>query len=133
MHLDCYKIHEFAPEIVPGSAGREWMDTFQDRQPYRCLSLTMANSAGWEILCPLGLTIEWNGGPMEEAIRLTGNEAWPPVASVASGHFRRGIVTFHTGHLFRTPRAGPSGPWDRRTSRRTGSTPCQAGCRFRSP
>ena len=45
MHLDCYKVHKFVPEIVPGSAGREWMDTFQDRQPYRCLPLTMANSA----------------------------------------------------------------------------------------
>jgi len=103
MHLDCYKVHEFVPEIVPGSAGREWMDTFQDRQPYRCLPLTMANSMGWEILCPLGLTIEWNGGPMEDAVLLKSTDAWPPVSSVASSHFRRGIITFHTGYLFRTP------------------------------
>jgi len=103
MQLDCYKIYDFAPEIVPGQARRAWMDAFEDRHPYRCLPLTMANSTGWEILCPVGLTIEWNGGLMEDAIRITGDEPWPPVTSFADSHFRRGIVTFHTGHLFRTP------------------------------
>jgi hypothetical protein len=103
MRLDCYKIHEYAPEIVPGSARREWMDAFVDRHPYRCLPLTMANCSGWEILCPVGLTIEWDGGLMEQNIRITGDEAWPPVRNVADSHFRRGIVTFHTGYLFRTP------------------------------
>ena len=102
MRLDCYKIHEYAPEIVPGVQRRAWMDAFVDRHPYRCLPLTMANSSGWEILCPVGLTIEWDGGLMEENIRITGDEPWPPVKNVADSHFRRGIVTFHTGHLFRT-------------------------------
>jgi hypothetical protein len=102
MRLDCYKIHDFAPSIVAGSPRREWMDAFSDRHPYRCLPLTMANSTGWEILCPLGLTVEWNGGMMEEDIRITGDEPWPPVRNVADSHFRRGILTFHTGHLFRT-------------------------------
>lgn len=78
------------------------MDAFVDRHPYRCLPLTVANSSGWEILCPLGLTIEWNGGPTEHDITITGDEPWPPVKNVADSHFRRGIVTFHTGHLFRT-------------------------------
>jgi hypothetical protein len=78
------------------------MDAFQDRHPYRCLPLTMANCTGWEILCPIGITIEWDGGPMEENIKITGDEPWPPVKNVADSHFRRGIVTFHTGHLFRT-------------------------------
>jgi hypothetical protein len=102
MRLDCYKIHEWAPTIVPGEGRRAWMDAFQDRHPYRCLPLTMANCSGWEILCPVGLTIEWDGGLMEENIRITGDEPWPPVKNVADSHFRRGIVTFHTGYLFRT-------------------------------
>jgi hypothetical protein len=102
MRLDCYKIHEYAPEIVPGVQRRAWMDAFQDRHPYRCLPLTMANSSGWEILCPIGLTIEWNGGLMEDGITITGDEPWPPIKNIADSHFRRGIVTFHTGHLFRT-------------------------------
>jgi hypothetical protein len=102
MRLDCYKIHEWAPEIVPGQGRRAWMDAFADRHPYRCLPLTMANCTGWEILCPIGITIEWDGGPMEENIKITGDEEWPPVKNIADSHFRRGIVTFHTGHLFRT-------------------------------
>ncbi|MEM8919835.1 MAG: DUF6065 family protein, partial [Pseudomonadota bacterium] len=103
MRLDCYKIHEYVPEIIPGRSRRAWMDAFQDRHPYRCLPLTMANSSGWEILCPIGLTIEWDGGPMESNIKITGDEPWPPISNIADSHFRRGIVTFHTGHLFRTP------------------------------
>ncbi|MBB36523.1 MAG: hypothetical protein CME88_11090 [Hirschia sp.] len=103
MRLDCYKIHEFVPEIVPGNPRRAWMDAFTDRHPYRCLPLTMANSTGWEILCQVGLTMEWDGGPMEENITITADEHWPPVKNVADSHFRKGIVTFHTGHLFKTP------------------------------
>ena len=53
MELECYKIYNVAPEIVPGRSQREWMDAFPDRHPYRCLPLTMANSTGWEILCPM--------------------------------------------------------------------------------
>jgi len=102
MRLDCYKIYEWAPTIVPGQGRRAWMDAFEDRHPYRCLPLTMANCSGWEILCPIGLTIEWDGGPMEKHITITGDEPWPPVKNIADSHFRRGIVTFHTGHLFRT-------------------------------
>jgi len=102
MRFDCYKIHDWAPEIVPGQGRRAWMDAFQDRHPYRCLPLTMANCTGWEILCPVGLTIEWDGGMLEAGIKITGDGPWPPVKSVADSHFRRGIVTFHTGHLFRT-------------------------------
>ncbi|MEH6487435.1 DUF6065 family protein [Hyphomonas oceanitis] len=103
MRLECYKIHDVAPEIVPGRSQREWMDAFPDRHPYRCLPLTMANSTGWEILCPMDIKIQWNGGPKKEDINFltTGDPA--AIASFADSHFMRGIVTFHTGHLFRTP------------------------------
>ncbi len=103
MHLDCYRIHDVAPEIVPGSSRRAWMDAFPDRHPYRCLPLTMANSTGWEILCPIDLRIVWDGGPMEQNITLFTHGDPRAIPSFADSHFRRGIVTFHTGHLFRTP------------------------------
>ena len=103
MQLDCYKIHDVAPEIVPGKGQRDWMDAFPDRHPYRCLPLTMANSTGWEILCPFDIEIVWDGGPMENAILLESEQHPDGVNSFADSHFRRGIVTFHTGHLFRTP------------------------------
>ncbi len=103
MKLDCYKIHEHSPEIVPGKGQRDWMDAFPDRHPYRCLPLTMANSTGWELLCPHDVEITWDGGPMENAILIESNEHPKGVHSLAESHFRRGIVTFHTGYLFRTP------------------------------
>jgi hypothetical protein len=56
------------PEIVPGRPNRDWMDAFSERHPYRCLPLTMANTSGWEILCPVGFTAEWNGGPEKSDI-----------------------------------------------------------------
>ena len=102
MQFDCYKIHEIAPRIVPGAPQRDWMDAFPDRQPYRCLPLTMANSTGWEILCPFDLEITWDGGAANSVITLSSLQHPKGVASFADSHFRRGIVTFHTGHLFRT-------------------------------
>lgn len=103
MQLDCYRIYDTAPKIIPGRSRREWMDAFVDRHPYRCLPLTMANSTGWEILCPIDLEIEWNGGEMEDAITFHSSAGPQAIASFAASHFRRGIVTMHTGHLFRTP------------------------------
>lgn len=103
MKLDCYKLHEYVPELIPARSRRDWMDKFTDRHPYRCLPLTMANSTGWEILCQAGLTIEWDGGPKAESIKITADEEWPPVENIADSHFREGVLTFHTGYLFRTP------------------------------
>ncbi|MCI4645805.1 MAG: DUF6065 family protein, partial [Hyphomonadaceae bacterium] len=90
-------------EIVPARSQRDWMDAFPDRHPYRCLPLTMANSTGWEILAPMHVKITWDGGPMEANIKFStkGDPRYLP--SFVDSHFRRGIVTFHTGHLFRTP------------------------------
>jgi len=103
MQLECYKIYDVAPEIVPGRSQRDWMDAFPDRHPYRCLPLTMANSTGWEILCPIDVKIVWDGGPMENNIQLYTTGGAGALVGFADSHFRRGIVTFHTGHLFRTP------------------------------
>jgi len=103
MQLDCYKIHDVAPEIVPGHSDRQWMDDFPDRQPYRCLPLSMANSTGWEILCPMDLKIIWDGGMGKHAISFFTTGEPNAIPSFADSHFTRGIVTFHTGHLFRTP------------------------------
>jgi len=60
--LDLFKMHEIVPEIKPGHSRRQWMDETSDRYAYRCLPLTMANSTGWDILCPFTLDIEWTGG-----------------------------------------------------------------------
>lgn len=103
MELDCYKIYDTAPAIVPGRARREWMDEFEDRHPYRCLPLSMANSTGWELICPIDLEVTWNGNYYEDAIKFRSPAGDAAINAFAGSHFRSGIFTLHTGYLFRTP------------------------------
>src|SRR5438874_2568674 len=70
MKLECYPTMTRPPDIVPGRPQRAWMDAFSGRHPYRCLPMTMANSTGWEVLCPVGFTAEWNGGVQQTDITL---------------------------------------------------------------
>lgn len=104
MELECFVQHHNPPEIVPGRPDREWMDAFQSRFPYRCLPLVMANTTGWEILCPLDFTVVWNGGPGKNDLVIT-CDADPsyPLDHLVQSHFTHGVLTFHTGYLFRTP------------------------------
>lgn len=104
MKLECYKLHNSAPKLVPGRAHRAWMDEFPERFAYRCLPLTMANTTGWELLCPMDFTVDWNGGPDRNDIRITTEHGDPrAIPSYIDSHFSRGVVTFHTSHLFRSP------------------------------
>lgn len=103
MLLECYPTSQRPPDIVPGRPQRAWMDAFAERHPYRCLPLSMANSSGWEILCPVGFSIEWNGGAHQDCITFTPDHGHPDFHDFAKSHFSRGIVTFHPGYLFRTP------------------------------
>jgi hypothetical protein len=102
--LICYPTETvWLPRIVPGRPQRAWMDQVHDRHAYRCLPLTMANTTGWEILCPWGLTATWNGGIYQEDITLTADPGWDGLDHFARTHFAHGVLTFHTGWLFRTP------------------------------
>ena len=58
--LDAYVMQKPAPEIVAGNSQRKWMDNTNQRYAYRCLPLTMANTTGWEILCPYDIDLVWN-------------------------------------------------------------------------
>jgi hypothetical protein len=91
------------PEMVPGRVQRAWMDAHPARHPYKCLPLTMANSTGWELLCPMSFTAEWNGGQQQEDITLTPDRPHPDFAEFVTSHFAGGVVTMHVGYLFRTP------------------------------
>ncbi|MEM9964008.1 MAG: DUF6065 family protein [Asticcacaulis sp.] len=103
MELECFVVQDGAREIIPGRQDRDWMDAFSSRFPYRCLPLTMANSTGWELLIPEDLTIEWNGGKLATDTTITADTPGSHVDHFAQSHFSHGIVTFHTGYLFRTP------------------------------
>ena len=102
MQLECFPMNSRPPDIVPGRPQRAWMESFLDRHPYRCLPLTMANTTGWEVLCPVGFTAEWNGGTHQNDITLTPDHPYPEFADFAKSHFSHGVVTFHPGYLFRT-------------------------------
>src|SRR5437868_5799017 len=103
MELECYPTTERPPEIVPGRPTRSWMDAFHARHPYRCLPLNMANTSGWEILCPVAFTAEWNGGIHQQDITLKSDCPHPGFHRLASSHFSHGVLTMHPGYLFRTP------------------------------
>lgn len=102
MHrLTCYQIHDYAPRMVAASADRVWMDKTDRRYAYRCLPLSIANAMGWDLLSPTRVTAEWNGGVELPDITVTVDDpAWE--GKFASSHFGHGILTFHTGYLFRT-------------------------------
>src|SRR5690606_13983887 len=89
-----------APQIVPGSPERTWMSATQFRFAYRCLPLTIANCMGWELLCPVLIEAEWNGGVQiaDIEIRTDGSrDNW-----FAQSHFGHGVLTFLVPYVFRT-------------------------------
>jgi hypothetical protein len=103
LRLECFPIRPSPPELVPGRPERDWMDDFTARHPYRCLPLSMANTTGWDLLCPFGFTAEWDGGLGAEAIRFTPDADATLFDHFAASHFTHGVITFHLGWLFRTP------------------------------
>ncbi len=104
--LEAFKLADDAPELVPCTQERAWMDAFPDRHAYRCLPLSIANTHGWELLAPAAFEVEWNGGPSAADLTVRALGPFPrhfPFEHFAVSNFSRGIVTFHTGYLFRTP------------------------------
>ncbi len=67
----------------------------------RCLPLSIANSYGWELLAPASFSVHWNGGPGTDDIRIH-THGDDPIEGFAQSNFAGGIVTFHTGYIFRT-------------------------------
>ena len=103
MELECYPMTARPCDLVPGRQSRNWMDAFASRHPYRCLPLNMANTTGWEILCPFGFTAEWNGALAQSDIKITPDRHQPEMEHFVTSHFSRGVLTMHPQYLFRTP------------------------------
>jgi hypothetical protein len=105
MKLQCFAVSEFAPKLIAARQRRPWMDEIVDRHAYRCLPLNIANSHGWEVLCPVPIEIEWNGGAKVEDLTVKALRPLPgkrPLEHFCRSHFSAGIVTFHVDYIFRT-------------------------------
>lgn len=101
--LVCYRLGPGAAPIAPGRRDREWMDQTGDHYAYRCLPLTIANTSGWELTSPFDFEVTWNGGQDLDAITARATNLDPNVLrGFVLSHFGHGVLTFHTGWLFRT-------------------------------
>ena len=97
--LVAYEVVRNPPPIRPASPNRSWMEETSDRYSYLCLPLVAANVSAWELLCPVAFTASWNGADEPDGVQVdqVSPHAWAPF-----GHFGHGILTFHTGYVFRT-------------------------------
>ncbi|MEZ6024457.1 MAG: DUF6065 family protein [Hyphomonadaceae bacterium] len=100
MKLTCYRGSDTAAAIVPGRPERDWMDSAPERQPYRCLPLTIANTTGWEMQSPIGFSAHWDGRLTPDAVKVRFDE--PSSSRFVETYFGNGVITFHHGWHFKT-------------------------------
>lgn len=98
MKLIAYTTTGNPDRISRATPKRNWMDSALNKNPYKCLPLSMANSWGWEILSSAKFTAEWNGGSSHNDVKITVHEGTNPPTT----HFGEGTLTWHTGYLFNT-------------------------------
>lgn len=103
MRLIAYELPSGCLAIRPAPRARAWIDAMRERHAYRCLPLAVANQHGWELLAACSSTCQWNGGPEPQDVRVevTGGDLGRANLGPV-GHFGAGVLTFHTGYLFRT-------------------------------
>jgi hypothetical protein len=102
MNLTCYRLHEHAPALIPARAKRDWMEAIASRAPHRCIPLAMANSTGWELICPFGITASWNGGAAARDLLIEADAPAGTPEQFVESAFGHGVLTFRPGYLFRT-------------------------------
>jgi hypothetical protein len=98
--LTCYRLYPNSPPLKPAGPSRDWMDMTHERHAYRCIPLSIANASGWLIEMPFAFEAAWFGGDGLDAIQLRSDDQRMPF--YVSSHFGHGVITFHTGWLFRT-------------------------------
>lgn len=98
--LTCFRLWPTSPELRPAQADRRWMDMTRERFAYRCIPLSIANASGWELALPFAFEAAWYGADEPNAVQFRSSD--PRIAHFATSHFGHGVITFHTGWLFRT-------------------------------
>jgi hypothetical protein len=98
MTLEAYAVNDRPQVLVPAPPTRDWMDAINNGHAYRCLPLAIGNTYGWQLLLPVDVTAEWNGGPELSDIVIKCSHPHQAVSN-----FKCGILTFDIGYIFRTP------------------------------
>jgi len=96
--LEAYAIHASPQQLAPAPPVRDWMEEFAGRHAYRCLPLTIGNAYGWQLLLPVDVSAEWNGGPNLSDVTVSCSHPYQAVS-----HFQCGVLTFDVAYIFRTP------------------------------
>ncbi|MDJ0941117.1 MAG: DUF6065 family protein [Woeseiaceae bacterium] len=102
LRITAYEVIENPMTIRVGERRRDWIEALPDRFAYRCLPLTIANQAGWELLNPAAFTARWNGKDGLDAITIKFDGDTSPLVG---SHFGNGVLTFTLGYLFRTTKS----------------------------
>lgn len=87
--------------IEPAPIQRDWMEA-NDRFAYKCLPLTIANTAGWVIYSPVAFTAIWNGGQNKADVNLYLEDPTGRHRKSIVSHFGGGIFTVQIPWLFQT-------------------------------
>jgi hypothetical protein len=100
--LKIFALADHPPKITRAERARRWMDDFPGRHAYRCLPLAIANAYGWDVLSPYSFTATWSGGMSAQDVKFEADANAPYLSHFVNGNFSRGVMTLHTGYLFRT-------------------------------
>jgi hypothetical protein len=95
--LEAYAVSDHPQKLIPAGVKRDWMDCFTDHHAYRCLPLAIGNTYGWQLILPIDVTAEWNGGMAKDDLTITCAHRHQAVSN-----FRNGVLTFDVGYIFRT-------------------------------
>jgi hypothetical protein len=98
MILEAFALRENPQPLVPAPPNRDWMDATTRRHAYRCLPIAVANTYGWQLLLPVDVTAEWNGGMEIADVTVSCGDS-----NQAVSNFARGVLTFDVAYIFRTP------------------------------
>ena len=101
--IEIVELHEESKyEIVLSKIKREILDQ-EDNNSYKCKPINVANTYGWDVLCPTTFTAYWNGGPNQEDITFECyDESICADCAPMASHFGYGILTFNMDFIVRT-------------------------------
>lgn len=100
--LIAYQVCEYdSAPIRPAPRERRWIEDADEKSPYRCLPLVMANQYGWEILSTHHVRASWDGTSKPEGLFVESLGGDGPLH--CRSHFGEGVLTFQIPFLFKTP------------------------------